>query len=1074
MKKRISLNWKKIGMIVLSILLASCNSPKASTKITTPTSSTSNIQTNTISPFPSVTPTATLIPYFGTVKIYGHVVDEQGNPLVTNIGVEAFGLGDQGFVASDSSGYYQIQVENAIQYLVSILPGPENQLGKYSFPTGLLSQRKLVLQNGPESQVDFTVHAGGTLWLQTYDLAGKEMTSADFIDTWKIGAYPLGMYPEGETLQNAYHGYNMFWGWIQGSDQTIPCLLLPPGEPAEIWVVWRLPVTGVTFLHADNGGQGFTVERGDLTPVNLVYEFARTEYRIAAQQFNELQAAGYTFSSDIPAWLRAAGESLARAENLHQSGAVSASAVQAYQTLTNVIMAREGFTLQKAKQDIETSRKGNLTLTLVDDHGKLLSNAKVEYQQVSHDFIFSTGFTSPENYPALKAAGFEYTYFQTWWGMIESSPGGYTFPDASVSQQEDAGLGYVYETGPTFSPIYYKIAPGFPVYASSETPADLSAHIRRFNNDLITHYLGRIKLFNAFVEPDLLQAFDFTPEELVDFAASSIRGAKQAQPDLQTYILVAHPVFGSILDSRTYYSTIYSPEGDLRMSFNPPITSGYEFAESLINSNAGLDMIGLEYYYGAPYPPIDMGIFSSSLDHFSTLSKKVFIGEIAYPSLDGLRGVGKPWEAYEGWHAGYTDQVQAEFARDTLTIAFSKPYVAGYQWGLTNDNGTDYYLLGSGLFHQDHLTPRPAFSAFHDLIASWTTSGEGTTDSSAALTFRGFGGDYQLKITTADGRTLYTRAHVTEQQNNQVKLTVDTTPPAFRSAAVSSQVVRNGDQIVITADLGEPGLAVTADLSQLDSTSKEPVKLALQPDGLYSGTALIHVINTFSNGHKTITYTAQDEGKNTTTKSIGVELRNPPPMLDEVPPDDNFSGSGLDMKKWSPGTSGGGNISQNDRLILSTSDQQVTSTATIYATWQFSGDFDVQVDFQIGPGWSNQEERKHVDGALFGVKVSGNCVNLARGQSGGQDLLVVWNCLGYEEGKIFSSVLSGTMRIQRIGTFLIYSVDQGAGWQELAVAESSSGPAQISIGIGSYDASQAFTTYFDNFKINSGLTNYLP
>ena len=58
------------------------------------------------------------------------------------------------------------------------------------------------------------------------------------------------------------------------------CLLLPPGKPAEIWAVWRLPETGTTYLHADNDGTGFSVEKGEVTPINLVYEFARTEYRI--------------------------------------------------------------------------------------------------------------------------------------------------------------------------------------------------------------------------------------------------------------------------------------------------------------------------------------------------------------------------------------------------------------------------------------------------------------------------------------------------------------------------------------------------------------------------------------------------------------------------------------------------------------------------------------------------------------------------------------------------------------------------------------------------------------------------
>ena len=530
-----------------------------------------------------------------------------------------------------------------------------------------------------------------------------------------------------------------------------------------------------------------------------------------------------------------------------------------------------------------------------------------------------------------------------------------------------------------------------------------------------------------------------------------------------------------MLNLRGYYSAIYSPEGDLRASYDPPVLSGYEFVQALEKAGAPLDTVGLEYYFGTVYPPIDLGLFASSLDFNSTLGKKIFIGELCYSSLDGFPDLQRPWIGYSGWHGGYTDQAQAEWAADTLTIAFSKPYINGYQWGSTNDAGTDYYMIGYGLFHQDHVTPRPALAAIHDLIASWTTSGSGATDATAGLTFRGFGGEYELKITTADGRILYARTHVTEQESNQVQVTVDTTVPIFKSVSIDPKTVKNGDTFEISANPGEKGLVVTADLSQLDPTKTEPIVLDLQADGTYTARAQVSIMNSAANEAKTIFLAATDSGRNTGTTTVQVELNNPAPALDKNPPNDEFNGTALDATKWSPYTSGGSVGIQDGRLALSTGSQPVTSTAAVYPNWEFTGDFDVQVDFQAGAGWPDPAENKHIDLATFGVTIAGNCVNMVRVQSGGLDSIVVWNCsTGHDEGNIFTSALSGKYRIIRNGTTLFFLFDPGSGWQELASVTVPPNPAQISMAVADYEASQAFTTYFDNFHVNSGLSTFKP
>ena len=78
--------------------------------------------------------------------------------------------------------------------------------------------------------------------------------------------------PTGNTVQERDGGHSVYWGWIAGSNNNVPVLLLPPGEPVQLWAVWHLPGTGTTYLHADNDGRGYQVEKAAVTSLNLVYD----------------------------------------------------------------------------------------------------------------------------------------------------------------------------------------------------------------------------------------------------------------------------------------------------------------------------------------------------------------------------------------------------------------------------------------------------------------------------------------------------------------------------------------------------------------------------------------------------------------------------------------------------------------------------------------------------------------------------------------------------------------------------------------------------------------------------------
>jgi alpha-tubulin suppressor-like RCC1 family protein len=301
-------------------------------------------------------------------------------------------------------------------------------------------------------------------------------------------------------------------------------------------------------------------------------------------------------------------------------------------------------------------------------------------------------------------------------------------------------------------------------------------------------------------------------------------------------------------------------------------------------------------------------------------------------------------------------------------------------------------------------------------------------------------------------------------------LAMGTTPPVLKSVSAEPTMVKNCDSLEIEADAGGVGLVVTADVSQVDSTKTDPIVLDQEPDGTYKGSVTISHGNIATSGIKTITVNATDNWGNVGTETIEVELKNPAPASDAVLPNDDFDGTVLDLTNWRSDSAGGGVVKQDGRLIVSTDSKQAYSSARLQSVWEFAGDFDVQVDFQIGEGWGRPAEG-HLDGATFGVNIAGQSYHITRlRRTGGSnaEAFFAWSTTGALSGEIPSDALAGKYRLTRVGTTLALQYNTDGGWQELANASVPLGPAQVYMGNGSINASQAFTTYFDNFLINSG------
>lgn len=300
-----------------------------------------------------------------------------------------------------------------------------------------------------------------------------------------------------------------------------------------------------------------------------------------------------------------------------------------------------------------------------------------------------------------------------------------------------------------------------------------------------------------------------------------------------------------------------------------------------------------------------------------------------------------------------------------------------------------------------------------------------------------------------------------------------TIPVKIRSVIIEPSMVKNGDTFFLRVNASPGGLPIKADISQLDSTQKTPVILGASGGDNYSAKLTISYGNTVANGMKTLTLISANKSGETAMETIQIELRNPTPVLDEIPPNDNFDKPHLDSSKWSFNNGNGGKVNFQDSKLFISTDSQYNSQARIYSVWKFPGDFDIQVDFQNGDGWI-LPETEHTDAAVLGVEVDGNLYHITRlnrtKYDYNQSIMMAWNSLENISKAKSVTALTGKFRLIRTGSSLIYLYDVDDGWMELGMVTLPVSPAQVYMGIQSVYHSQVFSTYFDNFMINSGRT----
>lgn len=396
--------------------------------------------------------------------------------------------------------------------------------------------------------------------------------------------------------------------------------------------------------------------------------------------------------------------------------------------------------MQKARQDIETLRKGNFTVHLVGADGAPVQG-HADIRLLRHEFQFGanlSGFGNlPEDSPLRAKAQevveelFSTVEVQNSWQSTEpvrDGPMVWGRTDAEVAWARQR------EMPIRFHCLIYDFHYAIPKWRDEITTTDdwwpLIERRIRTTAERYGDVIGEYNVINEFsMNADWEKHNNplFPALWNVTNGAHIFHIARQYLPKAQL-----------VSCEGRYAGTIVSAE---------EFQKQYDYNKTLLCLNAPVDVIGyqghffaqdnLPYQQGTRATPnaFTMKLVDEGFNRLAGLGKPIHITEFTPPARNAERPATQP---------GLTPEEVAAWATNFYTLAFSKPYIGQIIWWQVVD-GLGSRATDAGLLDKAG-NQKPAYDAVKQLLKEdWSTHWQGQLTNSAA-SFRGFFGQYEVQV----------------------------------------------------------------------------------------------------------------------------------------------------------------------------------------------------------------------------------------------------------------------------------------------------------------------------------------
>lgn len=368
-----------------------------------------------------------------------------------------------------------------------------------------------------------------------------------------------------------------------------------------------------------------------------------------------------------------------------------------------------------ADSRIESLRKGELRLRILEKSGKPVVGAELSIRQTKQAFGFGSAVVAQtlfrpgnDKYKQLTAELFNIAVLENnlkWQPLAGEWGEGWTVGAALKGVDWLAQHGIQTRGHVLVWPSWRNLPRT--LKALEKDPVKLRAAVQAHVTELATATRGKLVHWDVLNEPfDNHDLMDLLGEEvMVDW----FKAARAADPQAKLFI--------------NDYAILSGGGG------STPHRDNYErVIKLLIEKGAPLDGIGMQGHFGSSLTgPEDL---LKLLDRYAKLGKQIWVTEYDVDLED--------------------EALAAQFTRDFYTTLFSHPAVGGIlMWGFWDGA---HWQKNAPLYRQD-WSLKPAGEAYRQLVLdAWRTNVSGKTDATGSFQARAFLGSYELKV-TSDGKT---------------------------------------------------------------------------------------------------------------------------------------------------------------------------------------------------------------------------------------------------------------------------------------------------------------------------------
>lgn len=377
-----------------------------------------------------------------------------------------------------------------------------------------------------------------------------------------------------------------------------------------------------------------------------------------------------------------------------------------------------------AADRIEKIRKGDFTVSVTDAAGKAVPGANVQLKLRRHAFGFGSAIDSSvllgrgqdsERYRDVIDRNFSRVVYENelkWqaWGPADETSRARSIASFDwFAQRGIAMRGHV-----LLWPSWQYLPES--VRKTKADPAALREMTRARIAEMVTLTIGRFHDWDVINEP-------YAHHDLMDVLGDEV---------MVDWFKQAHAIDPGV----TLFLNDYA--GLAAGGMNTQHKDHFEkTARFLKDQGAPIGGIGLQCHFGWSVTPPELAL--KELDRWGALGLEIHLTEFDIDTTD--------------------EQLQADYTRDLLTLAFSHPSVTAIMtWGFWEGR---HWRPDAALFRKD-WSIKPNGKAWLDLTTrEWWTDVTGETDSAGQFHPRGFFGDYEVTV-RLDGKEVRSKIQLTK------------------------------------------------------------------------------------------------------------------------------------------------------------------------------------------------------------------------------------------------------------------------------------------------------------------------